>query len=124
FFAAKSSRMAVTSTVGGGEEYVAGAVGVVGLAGVGGATLVVGGSTAGELGSAVACPNIFDMRLVRIPIMAGVYAQPVQKTSSPVLLPPVIRSAAKQKGELNHDCSSFSRCNLQHPLVRGSRPMH
>ena len=49
---------------------MAGAVGVVGLAGVGAATPVVGGSTAGELGSAVACPNIFDMRLVRIPIMA------------------------------------------------------
>jgi hypothetical protein len=75
--------MAVTSTVCAGEEYVAGAVGVVGLAGVGAATLVVGGSTAGELGSAVACPNIFDIRLVRIPIMAKYTPRQFKKPAHP-----------------------------------------
>ena len=78
FFAAKSSRMAVTSTAWGvaavGEEDVAEAAGVVGLAGASAGTLVVGEATTGEAGAAplegaaVACPNIFDMRLVNIPI--------------------------------------------------------
>jgi hypothetical protein len=114
FFAAKSSRMAVTSTAcagaAGGEEDVAEAVGVAGLLGVAVPTVLVGEATAGEVGAApgdeevaeaagvvglvgaaaatvvvgeattgeagvappegaaVACPNIFDMRLVNIPI--------------------------------------------------------
>ena len=66
--------MDVTSTVfggaTGGEEYVGEVVGLVGLGGVGAATAAVGGATSGEVGTAVACPNIFDMRLVSIPIMA------------------------------------------------------
>jgi hypothetical protein len=110
FFAAKLSRMAVTSTAcagaAAGEEEVAEAVGIV-LVGVAAATAVLGGASAAELGAAagdedvaeaagafglvgvsaatvvvgeatavatplegaaVACPNIFDMRLVNIPI--------------------------------------------------------
>jgi hypothetical protein len=58
-----------------GDEDVAEAAGVVGLAGAE-ATVVVGEATAGAAGTAlvegaaVACPNIFDMRLVNIPITA------------------------------------------------------
>jgi hypothetical protein len=58
-----------------GDEDVAEAAGVVGLAGAE-ATVVVGEATAGEAGvaplegAAVACPNIFDMRLVNVPITA------------------------------------------------------
>ena len=72
--------MAVTSTAcvgaAAGEEDVAEAAGVVGLVGVAAATVAVGEATAGEVGAAplegaaVACPNIFDMRLVNIPITA------------------------------------------------------
>ena len=57
---------------------MAGAAGVVGLVGVAAVAVVVGGATAGEAGAAllegvaVVCPNIFDMRLVNIPIMANV----------------------------------------------------
>ena len=90
FFAAKLSRKAVTSTActgaAAGEEEVAEAAGVVadgdvaeaagafGVVGVTAATAAVGEATAGEAGiaalegAAVACPNIFDMRLVNIPI--------------------------------------------------------
>ena len=78
FFAAKSSKIAVTSTAcggaAGGEEGVAGAAGVVGLVGVAVARVGVGEATAEEVGvalldgAAVACPNIFDMRFVNIPI--------------------------------------------------------
>jgi hypothetical protein len=56
------------------DEEVAEAAGVVGLAGASAGTLVVGEATTGEAGAAplegaaVACPNIFDMRLVNIPI--------------------------------------------------------
>ena len=52
------------------------AAGVVGLGGGAAATVEVGGATAGDVGAAlvegaaVACPNIFDIRLVNIPIMA------------------------------------------------------
>jgi hypothetical protein len=55
----------------GGEDAV-----VVGLVGVAAASVVVGEATAGEVeaappeGAAGACPNIFDMRLVNIPITA------------------------------------------------------
>ena len=58
----------------GGEEAVAEAVGVAGPLGVAVPTVLVGEATAGEAGvaplegAAVACPNIFDMRLVNIPI--------------------------------------------------------
>jgi len=78
FFAAKLSRMAVTSTActgaAAGEEEVAEAAGAFGVVGVTAATAAVGEATAGEAGiaalegAAVACPNIFDMRLVNIPI--------------------------------------------------------
>ena len=90
FSAAKLSRMAVTSTActgaAAGEEVVAEAAGGVadgdvaeaagafGVVGVTAATAAVGEATAGEAGiaalegAAVACPNIFDMRLVNIPI--------------------------------------------------------
>ena len=50
------------------------AAGVVGLVGVVAAAVVVGEATAGDAGAApldgvaAACPNIFDMRLVNIPI--------------------------------------------------------
>ena len=82
--------MAVTSTTcagaGAGEEEVAEAAGVVGgedvteaagafgAVGVTAATAAVGEATAGEAGvaalegAAAACPNIFDMRFVNIPI--------------------------------------------------------
>jgi hypothetical protein len=66
--------MAVTSTAcagaAAGEEEVAEAAGVFGLGGAAAATVEVGGATAGDVGAAlvegaaVACPNIFDMRLV------------------------------------------------------------
>ena len=69
--------MAVTSTAcagaAAGEEEGAEAVGVV-LVGAAAAIVVVGEATAGEVGpallegAALACPNIFDMRLVHIPI--------------------------------------------------------
>ena len=72
--------MAVTSTAWAGaavgEEDVAEAAGGVGLVGVAAATVAVGEATAGEVGAAplegaaVACPNIFDMRLVNIPMAA------------------------------------------------------
>jgi hypothetical protein len=45
-----------------GDEDVAEAAGAIGLVGVAAAIVVVGEATA------VACPNIFDMRLVNIPI--------------------------------------------------------
>jgi hypothetical protein len=71
-----------------GDEDVAGAaVGAFGEVGVAAATAVVGESIAGELGSAppegaaVACPNIFDMRLVNIPI--GVKYAPLRAKSQP-----------------------------------------
>jgi len=57
-----------------GDEDVAEAAGAFGLVGVSAATVVVGEATAGEAGVAAlegaagACPNIFDMRLVNIPI--------------------------------------------------------
>jgi len=57
-----------------GEEGVAEAAGVVGLVGVAAATVGVGVATAEEVGAAlpeaaaVACPKIFDMMLVNIPI--------------------------------------------------------
>ena len=57
-----------------GDEDVAEAAGAFGPVGVAAATVVVGEATAGEVGlallegAAVACPNIFDMRLVNIPI--------------------------------------------------------
>ena len=59
-----------------GDEDVAEAAGAFGLVGVAAATVVVGEATAGEVGpallegAAVACPNIFDMRLVNVPITA------------------------------------------------------
>ena len=59
-----------------GDEDAVEAAGVVGLVGVAAATVVVGEATAGEVeaapleGAAGACPNIFDMRLVNIPITA------------------------------------------------------
>jgi hypothetical protein len=71
-----------------GEEGVAEAAGVVGLAGVAAATIGVGEATAEEAGAAllegaaVACPKIFDMRLVNIPIARKTYPLPGQKTSS------------------------------------------
>jgi hypothetical protein len=80
FFAAKSSRMAVTSTTGAGAAAGAEAgsevAGGAGVEGVAAATVVIGGAVvegAGVpplAGAAVACPNIFDMRLVNIPIRA------------------------------------------------------
>jgi len=92
FLAARSSRMTATSTIfagaetagaGAGEtaagagETAAGAAagagaGAAGEAGVDGAveaTVVFGGAAVAE-DAAVACPNIFDMRLVNIPIRA------------------------------------------------------
>ena len=74
FFAARSSRMAVTSTVFAGSETGAGAAaeaGVVGADGAAEAKAVFGGAAEVE-GAAGACPNIFDMRLVNIPIRAEI----------------------------------------------------
>src|SRR5262245_58205627 len=57
-----------------GDEDVAEAAGAFGVVGVTAATAAVGKVTAGEAGvaalegAAVACPNIFDMRLLNIPI--------------------------------------------------------
>ena len=54
-----------------GDEDLAEAAGTFGLVGVAAATVVVGEATAEATpleGAAVACPNIFDMRLVNIPI--------------------------------------------------------
>ena len=102
FFAAKSSKIAVTSTACGGaaaaEEGVAGAAGVVGLVGVAAATVGVGEATAEEAGAAlldgaaVVCPNIFDMRFVNIPIAAKHTPHRDRKRA------PVIRLATAQIG--------------------------
>jgi hypothetical protein len=80
FFAAKSSSKAVTSTPCAGAAAAGGdaaeAAEVAGLADAETASVVAGEATAGEVGAAplegavVACPNIFDMRLVNIPIRA------------------------------------------------------
>ena len=82
FFAAKLSRMAVTSTAcagaAAGEEDVAEAAGGVGLVGAAVPAVLVGEATAGEagaalvVGAAVACPNIFDIRLINIPITTNI----------------------------------------------------
>ena len=92
-FAAKSSRMAVTSTAWAGaagrEEDVAEAAGGVGLVGAAVPTVLVGEATPGEAraalveGAAVACPNIFDMRLVNIPITAKDTPRPDKKPAQP-----------------------------------------
>ena len=133
FFAAKLSRMAVTSTAcagaAAGEEEVAEAAGVVlvgaaaaivvlgaatgaelgaaagdedvaeaagafGLVGVAAAKVVVGEATAGEVGPAllegvaVACPNIFDMRLVNIPIGVKYAPHRGKKPAGLAVIPP------------------------------------
>jgi hypothetical protein len=85
--------MAVTSTAcagaAAGEEEVAEAAGIVGLVGVAAAAVVVGEATAGDAGAApldgvaAACPNIFDMRLVNIPINAKHRPRRTKKTAPP-----------------------------------------
>ena len=102
-FAAKSSRMAVTSTAWAGaaprEEDVVEAAGGVGLVGATVPTVLVGEATAGEAGTAlvegaaVACPNIFDMRLVNIPITAKDTPRRDKKPA------PVVRLAAAQSAK-------------------------
>src|ERR1700757_438593 len=69
FFAARSSRMAVTSTIGvdEGTEETADAAGVVGVGAVADSIVVPDGAT-DEADDAVAWPNIFAIRLVNIPI--------------------------------------------------------
>ena len=72
-----------------GDEEVAEAAGVVGLVGAAAATVVVGEATTGEAGVAppegvaVACPNIFDMRLVNVPITAKDTPRPDKKPAQP-----------------------------------------
>jgi hypothetical protein len=72
-----------------GEEDVVEAAGGVGLVGATVPTVLVGEATAGEAGTAlvegaaVACPNIFDMRLVNIPITAKDTPRPDKKTAQP-----------------------------------------
>ena len=71
-----------------GDEDAAEAAGVVGLVAVA-AAVVVGEATPGEAGAAlvegaaVACPNIFDMRLVNIPITAKDTPRPDKKPPQP-----------------------------------------
>ena len=89
--------MAVASTAcagaAAGEEEVAEAAGVV-LVGAAAATVVVGEATAGEVGpallegAAVACPNIFDMRLVNIPIGVKYAPHRSKKPAGLVVIPP------------------------------------
>jgi hypothetical protein len=71
FLAARSSRMAVTSTlfagVDIGTEETADAAGVLGVGAVADLIVVLGGAT-DEGDAAVACPKIFDIRLVNTPI--------------------------------------------------------
>jgi hypothetical protein len=71
-----------------GDEDAAEAAGGVGLVAVA-AAVVVGEATLGEAGAAlvegaaVACPNIFDMRLVNIPITAKDTLRPDKKPAQP-----------------------------------------
>src|SRR5262245_1094358 len=89
FFAAKSSRIAVTSTAWAGAAVGEEAAGGVGLVGATVPTVLVGEATAGEAGAAlvegaaVGCPNIFDMRLVNIPITAKDTRRPDKKPAQP-----------------------------------------
>ena|SRR5450631_3408519 len=89
FFAAKPSRMAATSTVctgvAAGSEVAAGAAvagetgeaaGVVAEGAVADAIVVLGGACVVEV-AAPACPNIFDIRLLNIPIGALVRSRAV-----------------------------------------------
>jgi hypothetical protein len=85
--------MAVTSTAwagaAAGEEDVAEAAGGVGLVGAAVPAVLVGEATAGEagaalvVGAAVACPNIFDMKLVNVPITAKDTPRPDKKPAQP-----------------------------------------
>ena len=74
-----------------GGEDVAEAAGAFGLFGVAAATVVVGEATAVATpleGAAGACPNIFDMRLVNIPIGVKYAPHRSKKPAGLAVIPP------------------------------------